>query len=204
MCMLDAHTAKEPPASSARTTARSLCSYAEPEQDSEAERPCALELTYLQRGLWPVLQCSYTEPEQDQQLAISSKLLSYCNDLLRYISEVLHTIGKQTRWLQHDLYSTRFSYCNDICVALSKAPPCVLAATRKMKKILKIKSSFQLYQFYIEELKKNVSFSNQGVEGQSESIILLSMSFLLDLAVKVFEESQSFLSYKALSFSSKP
>jgi hypothetical protein len=80
----------------------------------------------------------------------------------------------------------------------------VLAATRKMKKILKIKSSFQLYQFYIEELKKNVSFSNQGVEGQSESIILLSMSFLLDLAVKVFEESQSFLSYKALSFSSKP
>jgi hypothetical protein len=45
--------------------------------------------------------------------------------------------------------------------------------------------------------------ANQGVEGQSESTILLSMSFLLDLAVKFFGESQSFLSYKTLSFSSE-
>ena len=36
--------------------------------------------------------------------------------------------------------------------------------------------------------KKVVPVSNQGVEGQSESTILLSMSFLLDLAVKVFGE----------------
>ena len=46
--------------------------------------------------------------------------------------------------------------------------------------------------------------ANQGIVRQSESTILLSMTFLLDLAVEVFGESQSFLSYKALSFSSKP
>jgi len=62
----------------------------------------------------------------------------------------------------------------------------------------KIKSSFQLYQFHIEELKIKVPISNQGVDDQSESTILLSIIFLLDLAVKVFGESQSFL---AISFS---
>jgi hypothetical protein len=41
-----------------------------------------------------------------------------------------------------------------------------------------------------------VPVSNQGIERQSESTILLSMSFLLDLAIKVFGESQYFLSYK--------
>jgi hypothetical protein len=61
-----------------------------------------------------------------------------------------------------------------------------------------------MYKFYIEELKKMVPISSQGVKGQSKSTILLSMTFLLDLAVEVFGESQSFLSYKALSFSSKP
>jgi hypothetical protein len=46
--------------------------------------------------------------------------------------------------------------------------------------------------------------ANQGVVCQSESTILLSISFLLDLAINVFGESQPFLSYKTLSFSSDP
>jgi len=45
---------------------------------------------------------------------------------------------------------------------------------------------------------------NQSTVQHSESTILLSMSFLLYLAVKVFEERSQFLSYKALNFSSNP
>jgi hypothetical protein len=43
---------------------------------------------------------------------------------------------------------------------------------------------------------------NQGTIQQMESTILLSMSFLLDLAVKAFGERSKFLSYKTFSFSS--
>jgi hypothetical protein len=37
--------------------------------------------------------------------------------------------------------------------------------------------SFQLYTFYIEELKKKVRICNQGIVRQSESTILLGMRF---------------------------
>jgi hypothetical protein len=52
--------------------------------------------------------------------------------------------------------------------------------------------------------QKKVPLSNQGTVQQLESTILLSMTFLLDLAVDVFGERSKFLSYKTLSFSSNP
>jgi hypothetical protein len=53
---------------------------------------------------------------------------------------------------------------------------------------LKLSLLSSCINFISRSSKKSVMVANQGVEGQSESTILLSMSFLLNLAVNVFGE----------------
>jgi hypothetical protein len=72
---------------------------------------------------------------------------------------------------------------------------------------LKIKSSSQLYKFYIKELKKKgaiLLFKLFTLHPARHQVLSPAVSFLQHLKTNVLGNSQSFLSYKALSFSSNP
>ena len=71
--------------------------------------------------------------------------------------------------------------------------------------VLKLSLLSSCINFILKSSKKSVRVANQGTVQQSESTTLLSLSFSLDLVTKnLYAKRATFLSYKALSFSSNP